>query len=515
MDRHAPMLIDMLAKGPDSELLLQYLEFDYNQLNKEPQGSGLIGSLLLDAIFSVFEEFLPKNKTKSHTFALRKFVSALEYDTDIYPHQDNWVFNYIEANYSFSKIKGKSPNDNIFKKELDFINALIRRIKSKSIIFNPVISLFALYIFNKESHFIDAMFNLIFRKEVRFFPQLLYPLYLSKYPIELLERNEDSKFKHYEIFEPFFEGSIINFRESAFGRIENIKDILCLLNEIPSISLFSYVLQKMNYTDLILNCWESAQKLQSVYSDYKIDRQYYHLINALFQGTNNENRVSASDTLLNEACNLAVSFFSDLYDEEFWDSFNNSSDIHLVPNPFNEFELLDHPEGEEFGCPLHILKMPVETIEEILRSPFRLDKCNWEEINNDSSNEGTELKIRHKQDELAKNLSAYSKAFYHLIVNPIYSFALWSIIPFDESLNILDSAKRDGKLIMVNSLSRKRWMSIHDLFCKVSFGNNSWADQDDEYRCFHNSCSGNKSKYCRDRLFKTLQNYKMPEENEK
>ena len=293
-------------------------------------------------------------------------------------------------------------------------------------------------------------------------------------------------------FEPVFEWTKICIREALLGRKSDIKEIIRLLNEISSISLFSYLLEKMKCTDVLSSFWKESQRLQNKYSDEKEDKKYFWLINSLFFDKKKETMISKTDRILDEVYNASKYFFIDLHDEELWSSFNDPSDSHLVSNPFNEIELLDHPEGDEFGCPLHILKMPVEKIEEILKIPFQLDKCNWAEINNDSNAEEPELDIRYKKDELVKNLSTYSKAFYHLMVNPNYSFALWSIIPFDESLNVLDSAKRDGKLVMVNSLSKKRWMSIHDLFCEVSFGNNSLADQDEVYNCFHNSCAGNK-----------------------
>ena len=146
------------------------------QLDKEPHGSGIIGSLMLDGIFFALEEAFPENKTKARTFILKRLLDGLPYNPDIYPCQDKWVFNYIEANYSFEKIKGKSPEDNILKKELAFINALMDKIKDKTDKFSPIISLFVLYIFNEESHFLDAVINLISRKEFR-----LYPLFFTPY----------------------------------------------------------------------------------------------------------------------------------------------------------------------------------------------------------------------------------------------------------------------------------------------------------------------------------------------
>ena len=127
---------------------------------------------LLDSFFKALDDCLLKPKSDATSSQIRNLIKEIDYDSELYPRFDYCVYDRIIQGISFQKLNQSRKEDNIIRKEQDFIEMLFSTLRTPNEKFPWIVSMFILYIFNKISHFMDKSFTFIYDKSCRLYPNM-------------------------------------------------------------------------------------------------------------------------------------------------------------------------------------------------------------------------------------------------------------------------------------------------------------------------------------------------------
>ena len=222
-----------------------------------------------------------------------------------------------------------------------------------------------------------------------------------------------------------------------------------------------------------------------------------------------------------------------------WKWSKNISEGAMEPNWFGSSNMKFYkPKEEGFGCPLRIFQKPVAEIEAALGNAVILAASDHLLINSDVDNcdclDNLDEETKEKRDALLGNmarlhakLSDVARGFYELFIQYELYPVLIKMITSDGSASanglipshlaysednpskiiwkISPMAEKDGRLHFVCQQSPKRWLSIMETLCSISFGKDAPANSKEEVRCFRCKCGPNKRWRCRKTLAQLLE----------